>query len=356
MIRSSVSTCMTPKPVASMRGTSMQPTVTSASRSSCMLQHRLVVHLVDMVAGQDDDVVRAVALDDVDVLVHRIGGAGVPLVLRDALAGGQDVEALVAFDAEEVPAALQMADQAVRLVLRRDADAADAGVQRIGQCEIDDARLAAEIHRRLGTPVGQFHQPAAAPARQHIGHCRPGDRSAFRNCQHGVAPRQVSASSVRMRSRAAVSPSSCTGWIQTCVAPACEMRAQALLHLVGVAPQHHRVDEPVGAAVRQLRLGEADAQPVVAVIVEHHVARQLLAPERARLRRIGFQRNLLLGHQPLVGSEDPCRLRRVLRRRVVRQRAAGRGWPDSFSISGPSAAMAIGQFSAPASPLVMPSR
>ena len=118
-----------------------------------------------------------VALDDVDVLVHRVGRALVPLRLGHALAGRQDVEALVAFGAEEVPAALQMADQAVRLVLRRDADAADAGIERVRQREIDDARLAAEIHRGLGAAVGQLHQPAAAPAGQHIGHRMAGQRS-----------------------------------------------------------------------------------------------------------------------------------------------------------------------------------
>jgi hypothetical protein len=58
----------------------------------------------------------------------------------------------------------------VRLVLRRHADAADAGIERVGQREIDDARLAAEIDGGLGAPVGQFLQAAAAPARQHIGH------------------------------------------------------------------------------------------------------------------------------------------------------------------------------------------
>ena len=62
---------------------------------------------------------------------------------------------------------LQMADQAVRLVLGRDRDAADAGIQRIRQREIDDAGLAAEIDRGLGAPVGQLHQPAAAAAGQH---------------------------------------------------------------------------------------------------------------------------------------------------------------------------------------------
>ena len=72
--------------------------------------------------------------------------------------------------AQEGPAALEVADQAVRLVLRGDADAADAGIEGVREREVDDARLAAEIHRRLGAPVGQLHQPAAAPARQHERH------------------------------------------------------------------------------------------------------------------------------------------------------------------------------------------
>ncbi len=116
---------------------------------------------------------RTVVLDDVDVLVDGVGGALIPLRLRDALAGRQDVEALVALGAQEVPAALQVADQRVRLVLRGDADAADAGIERVGQREIDDARLAAEIDRGLGAPVGQFHRagcrvrrPAHRPSRR----------------------------------------------------------------------------------------------------------------------------------------------------------------------------------------------
>ena len=111
-----------------------------------------------------------IALDDVDVLKDRVGGAEIPHCLGDALAGRQDVEALVALGPEEVPAALQVADQAVRLVLRGDRDAADAGIERVREREIDDARLAAEIDRGLGAPVGQLHQPAAAAAGQHIGH------------------------------------------------------------------------------------------------------------------------------------------------------------------------------------------
>ena len=40
---------------------------------------RLVVHLVDVVAGQDQDRVAGAVLDDVEVLEHRVGRAAVPL-------------------------------------------------------------------------------------------------------------------------------------------------------------------------------------------------------------------------------------------------------------------------------------
>ncbi len=139
-----------------------------------LLQHPFVVHLVDMVAGQDDHVLDAVILDDVDILVNRVGCAFVPLRLRDALAGRKDVEALVPLRAEEVPAALHVADQRVRLVLGGDADAANAGIQRVRQGEVDDACLAAEINGRLGTPIGEFLQAAPPAAGQNISHCIAG--------------------------------------------------------------------------------------------------------------------------------------------------------------------------------------
>jgi hypothetical protein len=139
-----------------------------------LLKHEFVIHLVDVVARENDDVFRRpVALDDVDVLEHGIGGAGVPLRLAHALAGGQDVEALIPLGAEEIPAALHVADQAVRLVLRGHRNAADARIERIGQGKVDDAGLATKIDGGLGAPVGHLHQSAAAPTRQNIGHGGP---------------------------------------------------------------------------------------------------------------------------------------------------------------------------------------
>ncbi len=143
-----------------------------------LLQHRLVVHLVDVIARQHDHEAGLVLLHDVQVLEHRVGGAEVPLLLGDPLAGRQYVEGLVALGAEEVPAALQMPDQAVGLVLRGHGDASDARVQGVGQGEVDDAEFAPEEHRRLGADVGQLQQPAAAAAGQHIGHRLARERAA----------------------------------------------------------------------------------------------------------------------------------------------------------------------------------
>jgi hypothetical protein len=109
-----------------------------------------------------------VAADQVEVLEHRIGGALVP-VFADLLLGRQDVDELVEAAVEEAPAALQVLDQALRLVLGGDADAADAGVHAVRQREIDDAELAAEGHGRLGAPVGELHQAAAAAAGEYDG-------------------------------------------------------------------------------------------------------------------------------------------------------------------------------------------
>ena len=139
-------------------------------RLDVLLEHFLVVHLVDVIAGEHHHVLRRVALDDVDVLIDRVGGAEIPHRLGDALRSRQNVEALVSLRTEEVPSVLQMSDQAMSLVLRGDGDAVDAGVERVRQDEIDDARFAAEVDGGLDAAVGQFHQASATPARQHIGH------------------------------------------------------------------------------------------------------------------------------------------------------------------------------------------
>ena len=62
------------------------------------------------------------------------------------------------------------------LYLGRDPDPPDAGVYGVGQSEVDNAALAAEIHRRLGSDVGEFQQSGSAASRQDVRHGISDDR------------------------------------------------------------------------------------------------------------------------------------------------------------------------------------
>jgi hypothetical protein len=100
-----------------------------------------------------------VVANDVQVLEYGIRGAGVPGGLGDPLLRRPQLHELTELAAQKAPALLNMPDQRVRLVLRQHADAADTGVDAVRQRKVYDAELAAEGHRRLGTPAGQVVEP-----------------------------------------------------------------------------------------------------------------------------------------------------------------------------------------------------
>src|SRR5437762_12769073 len=89
-----------------------------------------IVHLVDVIASQDQDIFRRVAAQDIEVLVDRISGTLVPIG-SDALLGRQQLDELAESTVKETPAALHVPDQALRLVLRADADSTHAGVDAV---------------------------------------------------------------------------------------------------------------------------------------------------------------------------------------------------------------------------------
>jgi hypothetical protein len=92
--------------------------------------------------------------DDIQILEYRIGGAGVPGGL-DALLGGQQFDEFTELAAHKTPAALNMADQRMGLILSQDGDAPYAGIDAVGQGKVYDPELASERHSRLGTPQCQ---------------------------------------------------------------------------------------------------------------------------------------------------------------------------------------------------------
>ena len=136
--------------------------------------HRTVVHLVDVIAGQHQHVLRPVRMHDVDVLVHRVGRAAIP-VAAGLLLRGNHFDELAELAAHVAPAAMDVLDQRLRLVLREHGDLADAGVHAVRQHEIDDAELAAERRRGFGAMFGEALEAFAAAARHDDGERAAGE-------------------------------------------------------------------------------------------------------------------------------------------------------------------------------------
>ena len=112
---------------------------------------RLVVHLVDVIAGQDQNRVAGRLLDDVEVLQDRVCGPSVPL--RHPASGDVGLQhpnaAVVAVQVPR-PAHADVVVERTRVVLGQDDDVVNVRVDAVGQGEVDDAVLAAKRHRRLG--------------------------------------------------------------------------------------------------------------------------------------------------------------------------------------------------------------
>ena len=125
--------------------------------------HRAVVHLVDVIAGQHQHVLGPQRADQIEVLVDAIGGAAIP-VHADLLLRRHHVDELAELAAQVAPAALHVLDQRLALVLRHQVDLADAGIDAVGQHEVDDAELAAERGGRLAAMQRQILEPLAATA------------------------------------------------------------------------------------------------------------------------------------------------------------------------------------------------
>ena len=130
--------------------------------------HVAVVHLVDVVAGQNQDVTRVLFLDAVDVLVDGVGGALVP-VLVDALLRRQHFDVFAKVPAEKAPAGRDVAIEASRLVLRQDQHPAKTAVDAVGEREVDDAIKPAEGDRRFRPIASQRVQPCPLAAGQNQG-------------------------------------------------------------------------------------------------------------------------------------------------------------------------------------------
>ena len=127
-------------------------------------QHPAVVHLVDVVAGENDHVLRLFAADRVDVLVNRVRRAHVPVGARALHRRHQLKELAQLLRHNPRPSFADMPVQRQRLVLRQDVNLAQSGVDAVGKRDVDDAVMPAKRHRRLGPIACKRKQPLACSA------------------------------------------------------------------------------------------------------------------------------------------------------------------------------------------------
>ena len=131
--------------------------------------HIRVVHLVDMITGENQGILRGGLLDGVHILVDRVGRSLIP-VLGNALLRRDDLDIFVELAREKAPALIDMAIEAHGLVLREDEDLANVGIDAVGEREVDDPIDSAERHGRLGAVARQGFEPASPTSREHNRH------------------------------------------------------------------------------------------------------------------------------------------------------------------------------------------
>ena len=112
-----------------------------------------IVHVVKVIAGQNQDIFRARGLNLHQLLAHRIGCALVPPGAAGGLFGSQNLHPTIG---ELVPrvGALDVAVQRDRVVLGQDGDPIDAGMQAIADGNIDQAIFPCQRNGRFGPQLG----------------------------------------------------------------------------------------------------------------------------------------------------------------------------------------------------------
>ena len=123
-------------------------------------QHGAVIHLVELIARQDQNVARLVAPHVAQALADGVGCPLEPMIAVLGLLGGQDGYERLREDVELVGPA-DVLVQALRVELRQHEDAADVGVDAVRDGDVDQAVLAGDGDRRLRPLVRQGKQPGS---------------------------------------------------------------------------------------------------------------------------------------------------------------------------------------------------
>ena len=95
-------------------------------------EHGVVIHAVNMVAGQNEHIVRIILLDKAHILIDSVGRAAIPLAALTLDVRRKHENAAVGQVQVPRAARTDICVQFQRLILRQHADGIDAGVGAVG--------------------------------------------------------------------------------------------------------------------------------------------------------------------------------------------------------------------------------
>ncbi len=131
-----------------------------------VVEHAAVVHLVDVIAAEDEHIRWLLAANGVDILVNRICSAHVP-VGACALHGREEFVEFSQFLGHYArPAFADVTVERQGLVLRKDVDLAQPRIDAVGKRNVDDSVVATEGNCRFSTITREWEEPFAGAARK----------------------------------------------------------------------------------------------------------------------------------------------------------------------------------------------
>ena len=129
-------------------------------------EHLLKVHLVQLVAGEDQHVLDTRLLDVAQVPPHGVGGALIPVGVLQRLLRGQHLDETTA-ERIEVVGRADVTMQADRVELGKHVAAVQPAVDAIRQGDVDQPVFTRHRHGRFGAVFRQWIEPRPLSAAEH---------------------------------------------------------------------------------------------------------------------------------------------------------------------------------------------
>jgi hypothetical protein len=130
-----------------------------------LLEHQLVIHLVDVVAGKDQNMFTGLAPEGIEVLVDGVGGSLVPMFSYPPH-GRQNLQEIAQFIREDTPTLAQVPVKGEGLVLGDDENPAKIGVDAVRESDVYNPIHPAKRDSGLGTVPGERVKALALSTRQ----------------------------------------------------------------------------------------------------------------------------------------------------------------------------------------------